>query len=182
MSHLMMRLRRVRVTPLLASLSPRGVAVLLIAGVVDLGAQEAALRTTPARGADSAYRAPAMVMGTGPGGATIRCRDGSHPAPNAPDIACQEKGGVLLRYPVRRQPARATTPTLMAAPSVPRVAEPVPPARVRPTEGEAIRAPRPPTDATLMCGDGTFVRADTASARCGAHGGVKIRFQPRKPN
>lgn len=119
------------------------VAVLLGAASA-LPAQQASATLAPARAADSAYRAPALVQGTGPGGATLRCRDGSHPAPNAPDAACQDRGGVLLRYPVRRRPAPVTEREFLAAPAVPKTPDPIPPPRVRPAEGEAVGAKRPP--------------------------------------
>lgn len=150
---------------------------LLITGTLlsaPIGAQ-----TAEARSGDASYRAPGTVVGTGPNGATLRCRDGSHPAPMAPDAACQGKGGVLLRYPVRRTAAPSATPALVTAPAAPTIPAPTPPARVRPTGDGVIPARRPPADATLLCVDGTFITADTAAAACGAHGGVKVRLLKR---
>jgi len=141
------------------------------------------------RAPEASYQAPAATRGAGPNGATMRCKDGSHPAATAPATACDARGGVLARYPLLAMPA-----------SPPRGAETVipVPAAARPRDGQLSRgtaptgttaraaapsgaegprrAVRPAADATLLCGDGTFVRADTASARCAAHGGVKLRF------
>lgn len=153
---------------LLASLIIRG---------TPLGAQTAEARRT-----DESYRAPGSVTGSGPNGATIRCRDGSHPAPMAPDAACSAKGGVLLRYPLRRTAAPSSAPALIAAPATPTIPAPQPPARVRPAGDGVVPVRRPPADATLLCVDGTFITADTSAAACGARGGVKVRFLKRGTN
>lgn len=160
---------------------PFALAALLLSALL-VGATPLRAQTAEARSADESYRAPGTVTGTGPNGATIRCRDGSHPAPMAPDAACGTKGGVLLRYPLRRTPAASATPSLVAAPAAPKVLMPKPPARVRPAGDGVIPAPRPPADATLLCGDGTYIKVDTTAAACGAHGGVKLRFLKRGTN
>ena len=130
---------------------------------------------------DVGYRAPASVRGSGPDGATLRCRDGSYPAPMAPESACDGKGGVRARYPLLKTPAAPGAPAPRSRPA-PAPAEAAP--TVEPTPSRAnviVPAVRPPEDATLMCTDGTFIRADTSAARCAANGGVKLRFPPRRP-
>lgn len=177
--------------PLLQSLvtmpirSCRGLLLLLILSGIDARQDLAAQTATKVHAPEASYRAPAEMRGTGPGGATLRCADGSHPAPMAPASACATRGGVLFRYPLR------TSPTASGAGGE-ATEIPVPPAaRARTTSGATThradaargdtprRAPRPPSDATLLCDDGTFIRADSASARCAAHGGVKLRFVRR---
>lgn len=125
------------------------------------------------------------TVGTGPNGATLRCRDGSYPAAGAPDSACAGKGGVLARFPLRR--AARTQP----ATAVPQAQHPAARAgaaardTVRPAAAVAAPAPsaaaraqaaRRPDGATLLCGDGSYVVRDTASVRCASKGGVKLRF------
>jgi hypothetical protein len=117
-----------------------------------------------------------VVTGTGPNGAKLRCRDGSYPAANAADNACDAKGGVLVRFPLRRVPERAGPMPRAAAPAVP-----APPAD--PTPEPALRATAPrapaqtvPANATLLCVDGTFIVSDTASVRCAGKGGVSVIF------
>lgn len=150
---------------------------LLLAGMVLASPLHA--QTAEARSGDPTYRAPGTVTGSGPNGATIRCRDGSHPAPMAPDAACATKGGVLLRYPLRRTAAPSSAPALLAAPATPTFPAPKPPARVRPAGDGVVPVRRPPADATLLCMDGTFITTDTSAAACGAKGGVKARFLKR---
>jgi hypothetical protein len=170
---------------------------LFAGGARPVGAQGA--EATRVRSPEASYQAPAATRGSGPNGATMRCKDGSHPAANAPATACASRGGVMFRYPL------VVVPTAVPAGETERVI-PVP-AGARPREGARARgvgsdaataragtergattvpgprrAERPPADATLLCGDGTYVRADTASARCGAHGGVKLRLRPRATN
>jgi len=169
------------------------IGVVLLVGFIGgsaraVGAQGA--EATRVRSPEASYRAPAATRGSGPNGATMRCKDGSHPAAHAPATACDARGGVLVRYPL------VVVPAPVPAGETERVI-PVP-AGARPREGGRDRGPavtaragaateetaprraaRPPADATLLCGDGTYVRADTASARCGAHGGVKLRLLKR---
>lgn len=136
-------------------------------------------------GLDSTYRAPASVRGSGPGGATLRCADGSLAAPGASDAACSAKGGVGARYPLLRTPGAvaAPAPNTSSAPTVtPASAPATSPEVPRPTPAPASTpstSARPPVDATLLCGDGSYIRADTASTRCASRGGVRIRFIPR---
>lgn len=179
----------------------RSLRSLLLAAALPLTAHPAAAQTAAmAAPRDSGYRAPATTRGAGPNGATIRCRDGSHPVPNAPDAACDRKGGVLLRYPTLRAPARPTsTAGVVPAPAPP--AAPARPTELRASGTTAGMAPRgastaaqakvlsgrapagpPPRDATLLCGDGTVIRSDTASVACAPHGGVKLRFLKRTVN
>lgn len=137
-------------------------------------------------GLDSTYRAPASVRGSGPGGATLRCADGSLAAPGASDAACNAKGGVGVRFPLLRTPpaAAATSASTSSRPALPvaPAASPAPAGAAAPTR-ERTNAPtsgRLPVDATLICVDGSYVRTDTASARCAAHGGVHVRL-PWRP-
>jgi hypothetical protein len=159
----------------------------LVLGWARVGEAQERVRTP-----EASYQAPAATRGAGPNGATMRCKDGSHPAATAPATACDARGGVLARYPLVATPAAPPRGAETVIP-VPAAARPRDGARVRgatttspaasttpPAETPGPRrAVRPPADATLLCGDGTFVRADTASARCAAHGGVKLRFLKR---
>lgn len=137
----------------------------------------------------------AEVRGMGPGGATLRCRDGFLPPAGAPDAACQERGGVMARYPLRRTPNRAaaTRDSLarMSALRAAEAAQEVPRAdTARPAwfEPYATRRQRAdslnrasqtrPAGATLLCNNGTWIVRDTASARCASHGGVRVSIPP----
>ncbi len=136
---------------------------------------------------------PTAVRGNGPNGATLRCRDGSYPAPGAPDAACADKGGVLVRFPTRNvptPPARQVPPQVRAAqggaqPAASAVRADSAPAGFSPWRdreskaAEEARAQRAPEGATLRCVDGTWIVRDTASTRCSAHGGLQLRVNPR---
>lgn len=130
----------------------------------------------------------ATMVGSGPNGATMRCGDGSHPAPNAAASACDGKGGVALRYPMRAQP-KPVAAAPQAAPvggGAQQSARPAAPAvqswrEQTAAAREANRAAMPTRETTLQCRDGSFVARDTSSARCAAHGGVKARFSPPNP-
>lgn len=144
-------------------------------------AQEAAIAAPSGTGT----RAPAALRGAGPNGATLKCRDGSHPAANAPTSACDGRGGVLLRYPMLRTPASANTSAnasaVVRAPAPPRpVAAPHQPT-VRGAPTPTVPLGPPPEDATMACRDGTMIRRDTTTAACASHGGIALRFRPR-PN
>ncbi len=128
--------------------------------------------------------------GSGPNGATMRCKDGSYPPNGAADSACDGKGGILVRFPLRRFPQASSVPRIVAAPAAPRppsdtatanalLREPPMVNRAR----EFLPAERPPADATLQCNDGSYVVRDTTSARCATRGGVMLRFpsQLRRP-
>ncbi len=145
------------------------------------------------------------VEGFGPNGATLRCRDGSFPAPGAADAACASKGGVAQRYPVRRYyDPSAPENRASARATAPGAAQP----RAGATAGarDQARPPRPadlesntayrarvaaersarrnaPAGATILCGDGTYVVRDTSSTACGRRGGVKVRLSqtPARP-
>lgn len=123
--------------------------------------------------------------GAGPNGATLRCRDGSYPAPDAPDSACDGKGGVLVRFPKLYRPGTvpaAATPEPKRPAPLTVVRDTTPPeaylawrerqAALQKAEAQS----RMPAGATLRCTDGTWVVRDTSSVRCVGHGGVKIRF------
>lgn len=144
-------------------------------GTAVAGAQSAAV-AAPTEGS---VRPPGAVRGAGPGGATMRCRDGSHPAANAPTSACEGKGGVLLRYPVLRTPAApAAGDGVVRAPEVPRpAASPRPASVVAPRTTDRAA---PPPDATQLCRDGTAIRADTSATACADHGGQALRFRKRR--
>jgi hypothetical protein len=124
------------------------------------------------------------VVGTGPNGAKMRCKDGSYPAVNAPDTACDTKGGILVRFPLRRTPANG--PALRAAGPVPPPKDSVtaPALMLEPVPDRSrviVPAERPPANATMQCSDGTYVVRDTSSVRCAGKGGVAIRFLTRNP-
>lgn len=131
--------------------------------------------------------APTAGSGTGPNGATMRCRDGSYPAAGAAASACDAKGGVLVRFPVRATPQpRAQTTTARTAPAkAPR--DTTTPAGFTPWKNRAAAAAAQnavpaPQGATLRCQDGTWIARDTSSVRCDAHGGVQARIaQPPTP-
>lgn len=139
--------------------------------------------TTPQPAPAGRPRLAENVVGTGPNGATMRCKDGSYPAVNAPATACDSKGGVLVRFPLRRTPEngpalRRAGPVAPPADTVSTTAlklEPMP-ERSR----EIVPAVMPPANATLQCGDGTFVVRDTSSVRCTGKGGVALIFPPRR--
>lgn len=123
-----------------------------------------------------------VVTGTGPNGAKMRCRDGSYPAPSAADNACETKGGILVRFALRRVPERARPMPRVAAPIVP-----PPPSQTEPDASLRAAAPRTaasaiPANATFICVDGSVIVADTASVRCAGKGGVSVIFpQKRRP-
>jgi len=153
------------------------------------GAQDTAIVVQPAGAptATPAGRPPRpleSVVGTGPNGAKMRCKDGSYPAVNAPDAACDTKGGILVRFPLRRTPARG--PELRSAGPVapPKDSGSTPALKVEPTPDRSrvvVPAELPPANATMQCGDGTYVVRDTSSVRCTGKGGVAIRFLLRNP-
>jgi hypothetical protein len=141
-------------------------------------AQQMTVRTP-----EASYRAPGTVSGAGPNGATRQCRDGTYlPAPSA-DTACDRHGGVLARFPLLRQPAPTSTAALQATVAPVAVVEPELRIPVPATPSRAtslVKVPMRPTDATALCRDGTYVRADTAvTTRCLDHGGLQLRFAPR---
>ncbi len=161
---------RTAVVPILAAL--------LLAA--PLGAQRAGASPAP----DTTARSiPTNLAGMGPGGATLRCRDGSYPVAFAPETACDGKGGVLIRFRVRgtppppaapvAAPLQSPVPVDIAAPADP----PLPPSRAN----VRIEAEPMPRGTTLICGDGTYVVADTSALRCASRGGVKVRFATRRP-
>lgn len=132
------------------------------------------------------------VVGMGPNGATLRCKDGFFAPPGAADSVCQERGGVATRWPVKRTPSRAADARAIAireADARPRATVALPrPDSTRPPGFEpfALRRQRAdsanraasikPDGATMLCNDGSWVVRDTASVRCAARGGVKISF------
>jgi hypothetical protein len=161
-----------------------GAAALLLA-IAPAGAQQRPETAVPVGDAPAAGpNRNTTLRGTGPNGATLRCRDGSYPAPLAPESACDGKGGVLLRFPVRATPQAVQAP---ARPTVQAQARVVAPDTARPAGFTPWRerraavaaenaAQRPPEGATLRCGDGSWVLRDTTSARCAARGGVALRL------
>lgn len=171
-------------------------ALLIIAALVTttatipLAAQQRAPASVPATaGASANAAAPARpprpaetVTGTGPNGAKMRCKDGSYQPVSAPDSACEAKGGVLVRFPLRRVPERAPRPPLISAPAVTAAAPDSGAARAATERGPkgAVAAPRPPDGATLMCGDGSFIVADSSPARCAGKGGVSVIYPERR--
>lgn len=166
-----------RIRPFLTLLLP----AMLVMGARGAAAQQASA-VSPVR-ADSAYRAPADTRGAGPNGATLRCRDGSYPAPKAPDSACDGKGGVLVRFPLIPVPARRTDAaparSLRTLPPGATLATPPAAPTAESRAAERVPAAVPPANATLLCRDGTYIVSDTTAARCAAHGGVRGRFPVR---
>lgn len=133
---------------------------------------------SPTRPADSARVTPSNLRGLGPEGATLRCRDGSYPPPFAPEAACDQKGGVLVKFRVRGTPAPLPAP---ASPPAAPASVTLPPAPERPPSRANVFIPPPerPAGATLLCRDGTYVVADTSALRCASRGGVQLRFPQR---
>lgn len=140
----------------------------------------------PARAQQTETAVPVNGTGRGPNGATLRCKDGSYPAPGAADSACDGKGGVLVRFPARRTPpppAAAAAPTRPAPPRT--VRDTTPPEGFVPWRERRARAAaedaqlRIPEGATLRCRDGEWILRDSTTARCAAHGGVQLRVAPR---
>lgn len=128
-----------------------------------------------------------IVTGTGPNGAKMRCRDGSYEPVAAPENACDAKGGVLVRFPLRRVPQPAPRLPRISAPAVAaaapagaeRTADALRATAASGGKGE-VAAPGPPADATLLCGDGSFIVADTARVRCAGKGGVSVIYPQRR--
>jgi hypothetical protein len=125
--------------------------------------------------------APVVRRGAGPNGATMRCRDGTYPAPGAAASACDSKGGVLVRFPVRvtPQPVIQSVAARSAPAKAPR--DTAPPAGFSPWKDRAAvaatqNAVPAPQGATLRCQDGTWIARDTSSLRCANHGGVQSRI------
>lgn len=159
-------------------------ATLAMSASVPLAAQQGAATPTTANASAAAPAPPPppteTVTGTGPNGAKMRCRDGSYHPATASDDACDAKGGVLVRFPLRRVPQRA--------PQLPRLAAPAANApqtgAIRSAPEDAakreVEAPRPPAGATLLCGDGSFIVADTARVRCAGKGGVSLIYPQRR--
>lgn len=158
----------------------------LLVGATSIEAQQA---TSAPR-----TKAPdAAMVGHGPNGATLRCRDGSYPSPGAADSACDGKGGVLVRFPLVRRPADVSAARTQNAPPAqdPRLTarDTIRPDGVitheamrREVEAANALGGRPPAGATLLCVNGSFVIADTSSVRCAQAGGVRLRFEaPRRP-
>lgn len=143
-----------------------------------------------AQGTEIAVPAPGMGgNGSGPNGATLRCKDGSYPAAGAPDSACDGKGGVLVRFPVRQRPQPTAAVTAPRRPAAARTAprDTTPPDGFVPWRDRRSAAAaddaklRAPDGATLRCTDGTWVVRDTTSLRCASHGGVQLRIAPSTP-
>jgi len=168
---------------------PTGVAAILLAlGAPGLGAQDTAIVVTPTRpapaGPPAAPGRPSEVLvGSGPNGATLRCRDGSYPAALATDSACEGKGGVLVRFPLQRTPANGPALRRTSPHPVPADSAPAPALRIEPTPDRSkviVPASLPPANATLQCGDGTFIVSDTSSVRCAQRGGVAMIIPQRR--
>lgn len=162
---------------------PRFLASTALASAVALGATAAHAQQTPPAAPS------ATAVGHGPNGATLRCRDGSYPTPGAPDSACDGKGGVLTRFPLIRRPAATTALQVRSAAPArdPRLTtrDSTPPDGFvsheemrRQVEADNARGGKAPAGATLLCVDGTYVVADTASVRCARAGGVRFRLAP----
>lgn len=160
-------------------------ATFVLIGALTVHASPASAQQAPRSAPDSA------VVGHGPNGATLRCRDGSYPSAGAPDSACDTKGGVLARFPVVRRPAATPAAQVRKAPPArdPRLTtrDTTPPEGFvtheemrRQVQAANARGGRPPEGATLLCANGTYVVADTAAARCAQAGGVRLRFEPRR--
>lgn len=171
-----------------------------------LGAALTAVLLVPAdalaQGAETAVPVGPAPVGMGPNGATLRCRDGFFPAPGAPDAACQDHGGVLARFPLRRTPSRAaeaqaaartegearraargassTSAAMAAARSDSARPAGFEPIAVRRARADSLNraANTRPDGATLLCTDGTWIVRDTVQARCRPHGGVRVVFPP----
>ncbi|MBX3132004.1 MAG: hypothetical protein KF689_01290 [Gemmatimonadaceae bacterium] len=160
-------------------------AVAALALAAPLGAQQAPPTET------AVPASAGTVRGTGPNGATLRCRDGFYPSPGAADAACATRGGVLVRFPTthnadRRgvaieQPGAVSERRGIVAPeaqsdSAKPAATQVPWAEQQARARAEAQQPVVPIGARLLCGDGTYVVADTSSVRCAGRGGVRLRL------
>jgi len=171
----------------MSSTIPRGAVgaalLLTVLGASPLLAQ-VETATSPAARAQTTAPAPVRerVEGTGPNGAAIRCRDGSFHQADVAETACGTRGGVLVRFPLKRTPivSGERMPRVPAPPSPLDTASAsgtAPMVRAEPMASRAnvfVPAERPPQGATLQCGDGSFVVADTSRARCATRGGVRF--------
>ncbi|HRN53405.1 MAG TPA: hypothetical protein PK788_07905, partial [Gemmatimonadaceae bacterium] len=86
-----------------------------------LGALALLTLAQPAQAQGTETVVPAAGMGgigSGPNGATLRCKDGSYPTAGAPDSACDGKGGVLVRFPARQRPQPTASATAPRRPAV----------------------------------------------------------------
>lgn len=156
----------------------RGLGAVLLLGIAQPALAQSTETAVPVVGTTG--------RGAGPNGATMRCKDGSYPEAGAADSACDGKGGVLVRFPVRRAPQPAAA---MRAPSPPparrAVTDTTTPAGFVPWRDRRARVAaesarqRMPDGATLRCQDGEWIVRDTTSARCATHGGVQLRIAPR---
>jgi hypothetical protein len=176
------------------TLAMGAVAALLLTAPL-LGAQQQSAPDRPVA-AEPIARVRTTTVGTGPNGATMRCKDGSYSTATATaaTTACDDKGGVLVRFPLRHVPVAATAEqAATGAPSVrgpgARTIVPAPPADTTLPAGfipfsqkraatDTLRGP--PVGATLLCTNGTYVVRDTTAARCATHGGVHLRLEPRR--
>ena len=168
-------------------------AILVCAGVLTAIATP---RTATAQATETAVPVGPAAVGVGPNGATLRCRDGFYPPAGARDSACQDRGGVLVRFPLRRTPSRATEAQAAAArdaaarrstrtATAPARADSSAPAGFEPYAVRRARADSinraantPPVGATLLCTDGTWIVRDTTQSRCATHGGVRVILPP----
>lgn len=149
-------------------------ALFLAVAATRAGAQQGTVPDTSARST------PVNLVGMGPNGATLRCRDGSYPPAFAPDAACVDKGGVLIRFRVRGSPAPPRAPAAVKAPPLTEAAPAITAPEPKSQANVRIPAPQMPRGTTLVCRDGTFIVGDTTSARCASHGGVKVRILPER--
>lgn len=158
----------------LIRMSVIGAAAFSLLAMSELGAQTATETAAPVNG-------PTVGRGTGPNGATMRCRDGSYPAPGAAATACDGKGGVLVRFPVRATPQQRAQPAAVRAVPAKAPRDTAPPAGFSPWKNRAAAAASQnavsaPQGATLRCQDGTWIARDTSSVRCAPYGGVQARI------
>lgn len=169
----------------------------LLLASAPLAAQAAAQAAAPAGSPGAAATAapartplPERVEGTGPNGAAMRCRDGTFQSVSAGDAACDARGGIAVRFPLKRTPIAPAPAGRRSAPApAAGAASTAPAVQAAPFASRAnvvVSAEPVPAGASLQCGDGSYVVQDTTRARCDGRGGVRLiypvdRSAPRRP-
>ena len=154
----------------------------LLLASAPLAAQAAAPAGSPGAAATAAPARtplPECVEGTGPNGAAMRCRDGTFQAVSAGDAACDARGGIAVRFPLKRTPIAPAPAGRRSAPApAAGAASTAPAVQAAPFASRAnvvVPAEPVPACASLQCGDGSYVVQDTRARalrrprRCPAH-------------
>ncbi|MDQ8155596.1 MAG: hypothetical protein P3B98_13160 [Gemmatimonadota bacterium] len=125
-----------------------------------------------------------------PDGATIKCKDGSWAPKGADASACDAHRGLAYRLPeITTPPAAKPRPDAgQARPTPPNAPEVVGGARdasgsARSSADIAERpaAAPPPSNAVMLCRDGTYLSGERVASRCDSHGGLTGFLPARRP-